>query len=130
MSDPRRYVYTSTGSTTRKLTEEELNRVAERLRSVSAGFDQASGSVFGGFYGFGKGESVAERAWEQHGGVVACECDDLDCEWILELNKTEYCAASGVGGMYRLTHPQCQVGILGYRLIERGERWLTWNREW
>lgn len=90
--------------------------------------------VFGGYiqYGFlgGSGnKSVAEQAWEEHGGVVTCECESLDCIRVIEITKEEYLHAS-TPGYRRLTHPDCPYGIVNSRLMERKPGWSVWDKGW
>jgi hypothetical protein len=72
--------------------------------------------------------SPQEKILAEYGGLVLCECDDLDCAALLNITPDEYRHASGSDGVNRVTHPQCSYGVLSARLLERSDRWMVWRK--
>lgn len=74
------------------------------------------------------GLNAAGVLWKDYSGVVLCECDDCDCDAVIDISRDEYLHASGHGGYYRVTSSDCSYGVLGAYLVERGDNYRVWTK--
>lgn len=103
------------------LTDDQAEMIG---REIGKAMDLETAKIFSGQYGSG----AAEIVWNEYGGVILCECDSVDCDSRVEVTHEEYLHASGHGGYYRVTHPDCSYGVLGAYLVERGKNYHVWTK--
>ena len=130
IKDAERYgaVYTSviTTDSTNKMDMDTWKKFNDYLKNAAMTglYDYSSSGIFPRSNNY---KTIAEQAWDEHGGVVMCECDNLDCERVIEITKEEYVHAS-TPGYRRLTHPDCGYGIINSTLVERKPKWNIWDK--
>ena len=117
---------------TTRLTKDDFERMNRRL------YEENARQYLGEFPRMWRAgqeppdNSAARRIWKEREGIIVCECDDTDnCFRIINISEKDYYEASGTGGFYRLTHPDCNVGVVNYVLATRTSHWLIWTKtEW
>lgn len=97
---------------------------AEVSKAMNETMDRDAAKILMGQYGSGASEMI----WREYGGVVLCECDDPDCDSQIDITHDEYIHASGHGGYYRVTNSECNYGVLGAYLVERGKNYRVWTK--